>query len=104
MNENKGRNRLTGNLVLKIIALAMGFLIWLMVTNSNDPVRSLVLSNVPINIINEDSIADIGKVVEPEGSGTVTLKVTERRSVLNRLARNGIDFYVDRKSVVWERV
>ena len=95
MNENKEKNRLTGNLVLKLIALVMGFLIWLMVTNSDDPTRSLILSNVPITIVNEDSIADIGKVVEPEGSSTVTLKVTERRSVLNRLARNGSDFYVE---------
>ena len=95
MNENKGKNRFTGNLVLKLIALVMGFLIWLLVTNSDDPTRSLIISNVPINIINEDSIADIGMVVEPEGSGTVILKVTERRSVLNRLARNGSDFYVE---------
>ena len=95
MNENKTGNKLTGNLTLKLIALVIGFLIWLVVTNSDDPVRSMVVSNVPITIINEDSVADIGKMVEPEGSGTVTLKVTERRSILNRLSKNGTDFYVE---------
>ena len=95
MNENKTGNKLTGNLTLKLIALVIGFLIWLLVTNSNDPTVSMVVSNVPITIVNEDSVADIGKVVEPEGSGTVTLKVTERRSILNKLSKNGLDFYVE---------
>ena len=91
----KFSERLTGNLGLKLIALLIGFLIWLFVTNNNDPVRSIMISNVAINMINEDSVADIGKVVEAEGSGTVTLKVTERRSVLNRLSRTGSNFYVE---------
>ena len=87
--------RLTNNLSLKIIALLCGFFIWLFVTNSNDPVGSMIISNVPISIVNEDSVADIGKVVEPVGSGTVTLKVTERQSVRNRLNRSGTNFYVE---------
>ena len=92
---NKWIYRLTNNWSLKIIALFVAFFIWLFVTNNNDPVGSITISNVPITIVNEDSIADIGKVVEPEGSGTVTLKVTERRSVRSRLARNGSNFYVE---------
>ncbi len=85
--------KLTNGLGLKLIALIISFMIWLFVTNSNNPVRSTTIQNVPINIVNEASIADIGKIVEPEGSDTVTLKVTERRSVLNRLTRN--NFYVE---------
>lgn len=90
----KLRALFTENLTLKIMALVIGFLIWLFVSNSNDPVKTALISNVPIVITNESSIADIGKVVEPEGSGTVTLRVTERRSVLNRLSRTGADFTV----------
>ena len=84
---------MTNGLVLKLIALLIAFIIWLFVTNSNNPVRSMTIQNVPINIVNESSIADIGKVVEPVGSDTVTVKVTERRSILNRLGRN--NFYVE---------
>jgi len=86
---------LTDNLALKLIALAISFFIWLFVSNSDDPTRSRLYSNVPITIINEDSIADVGKVVEVEGSGTVTLKVTERRSVLSSLSVAAGDFYVE---------
>ena len=92
---SKWKTGLMNNGSLKIIALVIAFFIWLFVTNNNDPVGSMTISNVPITIVNEDSIADIGKVVEPEGSGTVTIKVTERRSVRSRLARNGSNFYVE---------
>ena len=91
----KIRKILTDNLGLKMLALILAIVIWWFVMNQNDPVRSMIISNVPITIVNEESIADIGKVVEPEGSGTVNVKVTERRSILNRLARNGSNFYVE---------
>ena len=83
------------NIGLKLIALLIACVVWTFVTNDNDPVGSMTISNVPITIVNEDSIADIGKVVEPQGSGTVTIKVTERRSVRSRLSRNGTNFYVE---------
>ena len=93
--KNKRIRSLTANPGLKLTALLVACLIWLVVTNSNDPVDTQLFSNVQINMVNQDSIADIGKVVEPKGNGTVTLRVTERQSVLSRLARNGSDFYVE---------
>lgn len=92
---HKLKEKFVGNLALKVIAVIIAFLIWLLVTNTNNPVKTQLFTNVPINVVNQDSIADIGKVVEQEGSGTVTLKVTEKRSVLERLAKNGADFYVE---------
>ncbi len=90
----KLRALFTENLSLKILALIIGFLIWLFVSNSYDPIRTTLISNVPIVMINESSVADIGKVVEPEGSSTVTIRVTERRSVLSKLSKTGTDFTV----------
>lgn len=83
------------NLGLKIVSLVLAFFVWVGVTNTNNPVKTQLFTNVPITIVNQDSVADIGKVVEQQGSGTVTLRVTDRRSVLNRLAKNGSDFYVE---------
>lgn len=93
--KNKITMKLTRNFGLKMIALLVAFLIWLLVTNTNNPRKTRLFANVPITVVNQDSIADIGKVVELEGSGTVTLKVEEKRTVLDRLAKNGSDFYVE---------
>ena len=96
---NKIISTLTRDLVIKIISVIIAFIIWVFVTNSNNPVRSITITNVPINLVNEDSIADIGKVVEPIGSDTVTLKVTERRSVLNRLGRSNFNVEADLETI-----
>lgn len=92
---HKIRQALLGNLWLKFLSLVIGAAIWMMVSNADNPTRTQLFTNVPINIINQDSIADIGKVVEPEGSGVVTLRVTEKRSVLEKLSKSGSAFYVE---------
>lgn len=92
---HKVRQVLFENLWLKIASLVIAFLIWMGVTNTSNPMKTQLFTNVPITIVNQDSVADIGKVVEAQGSGTVTLRVTERRSVLSELAKNGSDFYVE---------
>jgi methyl-accepting chemotaxis protein len=96
---NKIVTTLTRDLGLKAIALVIACVIWVFVTNSNNPVRSITITNVPINLLNEDSIADIGKVAEPAGTDMVTLKVTERRSVLNRLNRSNFDVTADLENI-----
>ena len=83
------------NIGLKNAALVIAFFVWVGVTNTNNPVKTQLFTNVPITIVNQDAVADIGKVVEQQGNGTVTLRVTDRRSVLSQLARNGSDFYVE---------
>ena len=83
------------NIGLKIAALVIAFFVWVGVTNTNNPVKTQLFTNVPITIVKQDAVADIGKVVEQQGNGTVTLRVTDRRSVLSQLARNGSDFYVE---------
>lgn len=83
------------NIGLKVVALVIAFFIWLGVTNTSNPVKTQLFSNVPITVVNQDAVADIGKVVEQKGNGTVTLRVTDRRSVLSRLSKSGTDFYVE---------
>lgn len=91
----KIRKALLGNLWIKFLSLLIAIGIWLMVTNANNPTRTTLFPNVPITIVNQDSVADIGKVIEAQGSGTVTLRVTEKRSVLESLNRSGSDFNVE---------
>ena len=92
---HKIRKALLGNLWIKLLSLLIAIGIWFMVSNANDPVRTTLFPDVPITIVNQDSVAEIGKVIEVQGSGTVTLRATEKKSVLERLSRSGSDFYVE---------
>ncbi len=91
----KIRKALLGNLWLKLLSVLIAIGIWVVVSDANNPTRTTLFTNVPITIVNQDSVAEIGKVIEAQGSGTVTLRVTEKTSVLEKLNRTGSDFYVE---------
>lgn len=91
----KIRKALLGNLWLKLLSVLIAIGIWVVVSDANNPTRTVLFTNVPITIVNQDAVAEIGKVIEAQGSGTVTLRVTEKTSVLEKLNRTGSDFYVE---------
>ena len=61
---HKIRKALLGNLWIKLLSLLIAIGIWFMVSNANDPVRTTLFPDVPITIVNQDSVAEIGKVIE----------------------------------------
>ncbi len=91
--------RLTRNLALKVLSLAMAVLIWLLVTNVNNPYDSMLLKDVRVQFMNEDSVTDIDKVFYVVDGSTVTLKVTERSSVLDRLSASNFTVVADMEAM-----
>ena len=61
---HKIRKALLGNIWIKLLSLLIAIGIWFMVSNANDPTRTTLFPDVPITIVNQDSVADIGKVIE----------------------------------------
>ena len=87
------KKKLTNNLVLKIMSLAFGFLVWLIVANIDDPVitRSFTVQNV--ELVNEAYIDGTGKVCLRDGQQTaVRVTVTGQKKIVNRI--NASDIYV----------
>lgn len=56
--------KLTNNLGLKIGSVLFAAILWLLVTNINDPPTPVSFSDVPVKIINADLITNQGKVYE----------------------------------------
>lgn len=56
--------KLTNNLGLKIGSILFAAVLWLLVTNINDPSTPVSFSDVPVKIINADLITNQGKVYE----------------------------------------
>lgn len=84
----------TNNIGLKMLSLLIAFVIWLIVSNIDNPVKSVLFRNVPIDVINEDSVTDIDKVFDIVSEEKVIIKVTEKKSVINSVSKDGSDFYV----------
>ena len=58
------KKKLTDNLGLKIGSVLFAALLWLLVTNINNPATTRRVTNVPVTIINEDVLTSQGKMYE----------------------------------------
>lgn len=76
------------NIWLKLLALVISVLIWLVVVNVSDPVTSTTFSGVAVDVVNTDELTEAGKVYELLSDSTVTVTVNAKRSILDSLSKD----------------
>ncbi|MDO4521895.1 MAG: hypothetical protein Q4B57_01970 [Eubacteriales bacterium] len=80
------KHRLTQNLGLKLISVLVACLIWLLVMDNNNPERTQPYRNIPITMINQDTITEANKTFTVvDGVNKANVYVTARRSVRDKL-------------------
>lgn len=86
------KNKLTANLGLKIASFLCAAVLWLVVTNINDPIATYRVTDVPVTIKNANLITDRGQVYEVlDGTDTVDIvTVSAPRSVIDSLDKSNI--------------
>ncbi len=86
------KNRLTKNWGLKIASFLFAALLWLVVTNINDPIISYRATDVPVTIKNANLISDRGQVYEVlDGTDTIdVVTISAARSIIDSLDRSNI--------------
>ena len=91
------------NLGYKILALVIAIILWLIYTNSNDPIHTYSV-DVPVTVQNQDQFTRQGRYFEIEGTSNpsnlkVTVYLRARNSVIeklrNRSASSYLSAYVD---------
>ncbi len=93
------KHKRTKNFGLMVLSIVIAFLIWLVVANVNNPVKSKLFRDVKIQIINENSVTDIDKVFDIVSDDSVTIKVTERRKVLDGLSSDDFTVIADMENL-----
>lgn len=86
------RNKFTRNWVLKLSSFLFALIIWLVVTNINDPTRTLTVNNVKVSIQNDNLITDSGQVYEVLDNSDLigTVVVSAKRSIIDSLDQNNV--------------
>lgn len=86
------KNKLTANLGLKIASFLCAAVLWLVVTNINDPIATYRVTDVPVTIKNANLITDRGQVYEVlDGTDTVDIvTVSAPRSIIDSLDKSNI--------------
>lgn len=90
----KKKEKLKNNFTSKILSVMFGIFIWVAIINSQDPLdtRKFV---IPVEILNENALSDIGKTYEIEKGNNVDVNVTAPRSILDKLNTKDIKAYAD---------
>lgn len=86
------KNKLTRNWGLKIASFLSAALLWLVVTNINDPTMTYRVADVPVTIKNANLITERGQVYEVlDGTDTLdTVTVSAPRSIIDSLDKSNI--------------
>lgn len=87
------KNKFTNNLGLKIGSVLFAAVLWLLVTNINDPSVSRRLSNIPVKIVNADVITSQGKIYE-------VLEDTDMVGYVNVLAPRSVMDTINQDNIV----
>lgn len=95
------KNRLADNLILKVGSVLFAIILWLLVTNINDPSSPKRFTNVPVKIINTDLITEQGKVYEVLEDTAVIGSVTvwAPRSIIGSISQDNIVAVADMKDL-----
>lgn len=96
------KDKIINNLGYKILAVLLSLILWLIVININDPVTDKNFSGIPVDITNAEAINAEGKVYEVlEGTETVTVTISAKRSVIDALSKDDIHAVADMKELTF---
>lgn len=90
------KNKLTDNLFLRIMAVIVAVLVWIIVVNVSDPIIDSTYSGVPVEILNADLITSQNQTYEVlEGSNNISVTITAKRSINDLLGKENIKATAD---------
>ena len=94
------KERLLRNWDLKLLAVLFSIILWLIVVNIDDPVKSVDFAGINVQILNPDVLAQEGKVYEVlDDSDVITVTVSGRRSVIEDISKENISAVADLASL-----
>ncbi|MBO4592527.1 MAG: hypothetical protein J5684_08230 [Eubacterium sp.] len=82
------KNKLFDHIALKILALLISFVLWIVVTNIADPTTTKNIQDIPVEMLNADTIAGDNKVFDITGGKTVSIWVKGPRSVVEDMSES----------------
>lgn len=84
------KEKLLNNLGFKVLAVAIAILLWGTIVNITDPADTRKITNVTVNMINEDALLDKGYTYEILEGSKISVDVKGPTSVIQSLSSNDI--------------
>ncbi len=94
------KKKIMNNLDLKILAVLFSVILWLIVVNIDDPVKTVQFTGIDVEILNGEELEAQGKVYEIlDNTGTVTVTIKGRRSIVEDISKENITAVADMKDL-----
>lgn len=81
------KEKLINNLGIKILSVCLALFLWIIIINVDDPVKTRVFTNVPVQILNENTLTSKNKAYDIVSGDTVDFTVKGKRSQLDSLKK-----------------
>ncbi len=92
------KEKLTRNIGLKILSIILAAILWLIITNVDDPITPGHFNNVPVKILNADAIDAISTsdmVYEIVEGATIDFKFAARRTIIDNISLSDFEVTAD---------
>lgn len=86
------KEKLTRNIGLKILSIILAAILWLVITNLEDPIATKFFDNIPVQILNDEELKKLGQVYNIIEGKTIDFTVSTRKSIKDNLTSS--DFKV----------
>ena len=98
------KNKLTNNLGMRVLAVVIAILIWIIVVNVSDPIIDSTYSGIPVEIVNADAISKQNKTYEVlNDTDNITVTISAKRSINDLLGRDNIRAIADMSNLDMEK-
>ena len=93
------KNFISNNIGLKLLSLLLALLLWLTVMNVEDPTVTKTISDIPVQIVNDDVIKSRGYGYTIESGEKLDIRIKGRRSVVDHITADDFTATADFSSV-----
>ena len=91
----KLKEMLLNNLALKIIAVIVAVLVWVIIVNVSDPSQRVTVTGISVELQNEEVLIDRGYIYQVENGNSISVVVKGPQSVVENLKSSDFYAYAD---------
>lgn len=81
------KEKLVNNLWIKILSICLAAFLWVVIVNVDDPVKTRTFTNVPVQVLNANTLTSKHKAFDIISGDTVDFMVSGKRSQLEKLKK-----------------
>ncbi len=76
---------MTEDFGLRVLSIVIAIVVWLIIINLTDPVKTKTIKDIPVSMVNDDVIKELGQCYEVTSDNTVSVVVKGKKSVVDKL-------------------